>query len=169
MLYQPLIQGWLQRHAVHPQEANDLSQEVLAVVVRELKGFTHAGRQGSFRNWLRRITINRARAFLRNSRCRERPVGGDGLFQILEQLEDDESALTQEWKAEHDAHLVRQILAMVDTDFEPTTVLVFRRLVLEERRAPEVAAELGMTLAAVYGAKSRVLQRIRQEASGLID
>jgi hypothetical protein len=32
-----------------------------------------------------------------------------------------------------------------------------------------VAEELGMSLAAVYRAKSRVLQRIRQDAEGLID
>ena len=32
-----------------------------------------------------------------------------------------------------------------------------------------VAGELGMSVAAVSGAKSRVLQRIRQEAEGIID
>ena len=33
----------------------------------------------------------------------------------------------------------------------------------------EVAAELGLSVGAVYVAKSRVLQRIREEAAGLID
>jgi RNA polymerase sigma-70 factor, ECF subfamily len=168
-LYQPLISGWLQRHGVHPQEAADLTQEVLVVVVKELRGFTHAGHPGSFRGWLRAITVNRARAFLRDGKWREQGVGGDGVFQAIGQLEDPASPLAREWDAEHDAQVVRQILALVETDFEPTTVHIFRRLVLDEARAPQVAAEVGMDVAAVYGAKSRVLQRIRQEAAGLID
>lgn len=167
-LYQPLIHAWLQRHSVHSQEAADIAQEVMAVVVRDLPKFSHAGHPGSFRGWLRAITVNRARAFLRDGR-REQGKGGDGVHQVLDQLEDSGSQLTQDWNAEHDAHIVRRILTMIETDFEPTTVHIFRRLVLEEAKAPDVAAELGMGVAAVYGAKSRVLQRIRREAEGLLD
>lgn len=168
-LYQPMVHGWLHCRGVPAQEAADLAQEVMAVVVKELRSFSHAGHEGSFRGWLRAITVNRARGFLRNGRWRERGVGGDGVFQMLDQLEDAASNLTQEWNAEHDAYVVRRILAMIETDFEPTTVHVFRRLVLDEVKAPQVAAETGMAVAAVYAAKSRVLQRIRQEAEGLID
>jgi RNA polymerase sigma-70 factor (ECF subfamily) len=167
-LYQPLISGWLQRHAVPRQEAADLTQEVLAVVVRELGAFSHAGHPGSFRGWLRTITANRARAFLRGAE-RERAAGGDSVLGIIEQLEDPHSQVTGAWNAEHDAHVVRQILKLIETDFEPATVRIFHRLVLDEARASEVAAEMGMTAAAVYAAKSRVLQRVRQEAEGLLD
>jgi RNA polymerase sigma-70 factor (ECF subfamily) len=167
-LYQPMIHAWLQRHAVPAQEAADLAQEVMAVVVKELQGFAHAGHPGSFRGWLRTITVNRARAFLRDGR-REQAVGGDFVFEMIDQLNDPSSTLTQEWNTEHDAHVVRRILTMVETDFEPTTVRIFHRLVLDEARPADVAAELGMPIAAIYGAKSRVLQRIRQEAEGLLD
>jgi RNA polymerase sigma-70 factor (ECF subfamily) len=167
-LYQPLIFGWLLRHAVPRQEAADLTQEVLVVIVRELRGFAHAGHPGSFRGWLRAITVNRARAFLRGA-ARERAAGGEDVLGIIEQLEDPHSAVTQAWNAEHDAHVVRQILKLVETDFEPATVRVFHGLVLDEARAAEVAAELGMTVAAAYAAKSRVLRRVRQEADGLLD
>src|SRR5262245_12702951 len=74
-LYQPLIFGWLQRHSVPRQEAADLTQEVLVVVVRELRDFVHAGHPGSFRGWLRTITVNRGRGFLRGA-ARERAAGG---------------------------------------------------------------------------------------------
>jgi RNA polymerase sigma-70 factor (ECF subfamily) len=141
----------------------------MAVVVKELQGFAHAGHPGSFRGWLRTITVNRARAFLRGGRLREQAVGGDSVFQMLDQLTDPNSTRTQEWNAEHDAHVVRRILALVETDFEPTTVRIFHRLVLDEARPADVAAELRMPIAAIYGAKSRVLQRIRQEAEGLLD
>jgi RNA polymerase sigma-70 factor, ECF subfamily len=167
-LYQPLIYGWLHRHSVPRQEAADLTQEVLVVVVRELRDFVHAGHPGSFRGWLRAITVNRARAFLRGTAL-DRAAAGAGVLGIIDQLEDPQSAVTQAWNAEHDAHVVRQILKLIETDFAPATVRIFHRLVIEEARAPEVAAEMGMTVAAVYAAKSRALQRVRQEAEGLLD
>src|SRR5262245_5253261 len=101
-LYQPMIHAWLQRHSVRSQEAADLAQEVMAVVVQELQGFSHSGHPGSFRGWLRAITVNRARAFLRGGRWREQAVGGDSAFQLIDQLSDPNSPLTQEWNAEHD-------------------------------------------------------------------
>jgi RNA polymerase sigma-70 factor (ECF subfamily) len=168
-LYQPLIFGWLRRHSVPLQEVADLTQEVLVVVVRELSNFAHAGHPGSFRGWLRAITVNRARAFLRGAAGREQAAGGDSAVRLIEQLDDPNSALTQEWNAEHDAHVVHQVLKLIETDFEPATVRIFHRLVLDEARAAEVDAETGMTVAAVYAAKSRVRQRVRQEAEGLLD
>ena len=37
------------------------------------------------------------------------------------------------------------------------------------RGRPELAAELGLSVDAVYTAKSRVLRRLRQELAGLLD
>src|SRR5262245_17908686 len=46
-LYGPLLSGWLRRLGVRPQDAEDLVQEVLGVVVRELPGFEHNRRPGA--------------------------------------------------------------------------------------------------------------------------
>ncbi len=64
-LYRPLVFGWLLRHDVSHHDAEDLSQDVMAVVVRELPHFEHCGSTGAFRNWLRTITANRAKGFWR--------------------------------------------------------------------------------------------------------
>ena len=60
-LYEPLIRAWLGRTHIAPQEADDLTQDVLAKVVKELGKFKRGEREGSFRCWLRTITVNRAR------------------------------------------------------------------------------------------------------------
>ena len=57
----------------------------------------------------------------------------------------------------------------VEEEFEPSTLQAFRRLALDGASGAMVADELGLSVAAVYMAKSRVLQRIRQEVEGLID
>src|SRR4051794_36060974 len=57
-IYTPLIRDWLRRHGVPPTDAEDLTQEVFGVVVRQLPRFRDNQRSGAFRTWLRAITTN---------------------------------------------------------------------------------------------------------------
>jgi RNA polymerase sigma-70 factor, ECF subfamily len=166
-LYTPLIQGWLRRHGVPPQDADDVVQEVLTVVVRRLPDFRRQPRTGAFRRWLRTITVNRLRKFWRARRTR--PAGTADFDKVLDRLEDPHSDLSRLWDEEHDRHVVRRLLELLESDFEPATWSAFRLLVLEGRPTAEVAAALGVTPNAVRIAKSRVLRRFRQEVEGLVD
>lgn len=168
-LYRPLIRGWLIRHRVHPQEAEDLTQDVLFSVVRGIERFRHPGETGSFRGWLRTITANRAREFWRAGRCRAGAPGGDAFLRAIEELEDPTSGISAGWDREHDEATVRQLMELLADEFEPQTMRAFRMVVFDGRKGSEVAAELGMTVAAVYAAKSRVLSRLRAEAGRLLD
>lgn len=87
----------------------------------------------------------------------------------LQQIEDPNSDLNRQWDEEHDGYVLDCLLDLVEEKFEPATVQAFRRLALDGAAGAVVASELGMSVAAVYGAKSRVLAHIRQEAEGLID
>ena len=69
-LYTPLINAWLRRQGVSAEDAEDLTQEVLGIVVREVSRFRHNGRVGAFRTWLRTITINCLRQSWRSRRVR---------------------------------------------------------------------------------------------------
>ena len=168
-LYRPLIYGWLVKRRVQPQDADDLTQDVLAVLITELPRFEHTGRPGAFRAWLRNITVNRARGFWRAGSVRARGVGGSDILREIDELADPTSALSVRWDEEHDEHVLRHLLGLMEQEFEPTTLRAFRRLALDGVPGQAVAAELGMTLSAIYGAKSRVLQRLREEAVGLLD
>jgi RNA polymerase sigma-70 factor (ECF subfamily) len=168
-LYTPLIRDWLRRYDVQPCDVDDLTQEVLGTVVRELPEFHHDLRPGAFRRWLRLITVNRLRGFWRARRCRPIASGGEHGEGLLDQLEDPNSGLSRLWDEEHDRHVVRRLLELLEPDFEPTTWRAFRLLVLEGRSTREVAAEVGISVNAVRIAKSRVLTRLRQEIEGLLD
>jgi RNA polymerase sigma-70 factor (ECF subfamily) len=168
-LYRPLIVGWLRRHGVVHHDAEDLTQDILLSVARHLSDFMPSGRQGAFRCWLRTITVNRTRDFWKARSHRLPNVEAAGVEEFTRQLEDPESALSREWDQEHDRYVVQRLLEMMEQTFEAVTVRAFRRLVLEGASADQVADELGMSKGAVYVAKSRVLQRLRQEAEGLLD
>jgi RNA polymerase sigma-70 factor (ECF subfamily) len=165
-IYLPLIQRWLRRAPGLRDEADDLAQEVFLVVIRELPRFERR-REGSFRAWLRTITENKARTYCKR-RDRRRTVGMDRTETFLEQMADPESDLAREWDREHDEHVIRKLLAAVQSDFNPTTWEAFRRLSLDGLPAARVAEELRMPENAVLLAKSRVVRRLRQEAGDLL-
>jgi RNA polymerase sigma factor (sigma-70 family) len=168
-LYTPLIQDWLRRQGLRHADVEDLTQEILGVLVRELPRFEHDGRPGAFRRWLRTVTVNRLRTFWRGRDRRPAAPGGSDFGQVLNQLEDPASGLSALWEREHDRHVLRRLLELLEPEFEPATWRAFRLLVLEGRPTAEVAAALGASANAVRIAKSRVLSRLRRESAGLVD
>ncbi len=168
-LYQPLLQRWLNSFGIQHSDSEDLIQDVLATVFRELPAFQHNERTGAFRKWLRSILINRVRHFLRSRQNRPTATGKSSVLQQLQQLADDRSNLSQLWDREHNEHVISRLTSAVEPRFEKKTWMAFRRHVLDDVSPVEVANELGMTLSSVYVAKSRVLSVLRQEADGLID
>jgi RNA polymerase sigma-70 factor (ECF subfamily) len=168
-LYRPLILGWLQRQGVPSRDLDDLSQEVLLSVVKHLPSFEHTGQRGAFRSWLRTIVCSRTSDYWRAAERGYQADGGSGATAALQEITDPRSDLNRHWDEEHDRYVLDCLLVLMQEEFEPTTVRAFRRLALDGVSGAEVAAELGLSVAAVYVAKSRVLHRIRQEAEGLID
>jgi RNA polymerase sigma-70 factor (ECF subfamily) len=167
-LYEPWLRGALRRHGLQPADADDLVQEVMAVLIKEVPNFQHNGRKGAFRTWLRRLTANRLRELWRERKYAP-AAGGSPLAEKLDQLTDDRSHLSQLWDREHDAHVVSRMLKGIAADFEPKTWQIFRAFVIDGRKAAEVAAEFDVSEGAVWTAKSHVLKRLRQVAKELVD
>jgi RNA polymerase sigma-70 factor (ECF subfamily) len=168
-LYRPLILGWLNRQGVPARDLEDLGQEVLLSVVKHLPGFQHSGHRGAFRSWLRTIVCSRTADYWRAMNAGTQASGGSGATAALQQIADPDSDLNRQWDEEHDRYVLACLLDLVEEEFEPATLQAFRRLALDGASGAEAAQELGLSVAAVYVAKSRVLHRIRQEAEGLID
>ena len=167
-IYSPMIRHWLSRLPHLHHEVDDLTQEVLVVLLRELPSFERR-RDGSFRAWLRQITVNRVRAFCKTRRQQPLAMGGPETDQLLAQLADPTSDLARQWDQDHDKHVFQKLLAIVECDFEPTTWQAFTRFAVQGRPAAQVAGELGVTESAVIQAKFRILKRLREEAGGLLD
>jgi RNA polymerase sigma-70 factor (ECF subfamily) len=165
-LYAPLIRRWLGRVPGLGDEADDLAQEVLVVLVREIPRFERL-REGSFRAWLRQVTVNKVRTY-RKQRRRRPLVGLDPTDGFLDRLSEPNGDLAREWDLDHDRHVYQKLLAVVQPDFSATTLEAFRLFALKGNPAAQVAAELNLTVNAVLQAKSRVLKRLREEAGDLL-
>ena len=168
-LYAPLIRNWLRRYSVQKQDAEDLAQEVMTVVIRRLADFHHNQQRGAFRNWLRTTTVNQLRVLWRTRRGKAEASGDSDVARMLDQLVDPNSSFSRLWDQQHDEHVIARQLDLIEPHFERSTWQAFRGVFVDGKKAATVAAELGISVNAVLLAKSRVLRRLRQESRGLTD
>jgi RNA polymerase sigma-70 factor, ECF subfamily len=159
-LYTPLLFHWLRRTGISEDDAADLVQDVLLVLVKRLPEFQY-DRSQSFHRWLCAVTLN-----LWRDRAKRKPLVqfANDQAKLDPPVPDDlDSFIEREYRDQLAAHA----WSILQADFEPETVRIFRALVLEGQSANEVAAKLGVSVGAVYAAKCRVLARLRQELAGL--
>ena len=160
-LYSPLLLYWAARQGFHEADAEDLVQEVLVKLVRELPAYERREGQ-SFRGWLFRVTVNQCRDFRRRKATRPLP-GDEGLSGV------SAPSVAELAEAEYRRLLVRQALELIRADFNDTTWTAFTRVMMGGGSAADVAAELNLSVNAVYLARHRVLARLPQELDGLLD
>jgi RNA polymerase sigma-70 factor, ECF subfamily len=166
-IYEPFIRRFIRMDATLAADEDDVCQEVMRKIVSYLPRFQRA-REGSFRTWLKTITINEVSGYWRQ-KMRQRNVGAGTTNLIIESLMDPTNPLSEEWDREHGQHILRRLQELVEPEFSPTTWRAFQLRVLEERPSDEVAAALQITRNAVDIAKSRVLARLRRESAGFLD
>ena len=158
--YAPLLGLWLVRTGVPSVDCDDIVQDVLIVVVRQVQSFEHRG-PGAFRAWLRGILTNRVRKFFR-----DRPAAPAC---NLDLLACDDSELSRLWDREHDEYLTAAMLKAAEPDFAPLDWQAFRLQTLGQAKPADVARDLGMSLNSVFLAKSRILKRLRADLHGFVD
>ena len=166
-LYRPLLAAWATRAGVPANDADDLIQEVLIAVVKQVGEFDRRA-EGAFRGWLRTVLGRRITDYLRRRAVRPVATGDPEFARRLDELASPQSELSRLWDREHDTHVARQALRIVQPDFAPATWQAFRRQVIDGIPGVAAAQELGISLNAALLAKSRVLKRLRQEVAGLI-
>ncbi|UUO06949.1 sigma-70 family RNA polymerase sigma factor [Blastopirellula sp. J2-11] len=168
-LYSPLIRGWLRRFGAAVDDIDDLVQEVLTVVFRRFPEFQKEPHAGAFRSWLRTIAANCLRDHWRKTNRRPKAVGGSDFVQMIDQLEDPHSGVSQLWNREHDQYVIQYLLEEIRPRFTSQTWSAFRQFALDGKSADAVSHELGMSINAVFIAKSRVMSCLRKQGQGLID
>jgi RNA polymerase sigma-70 factor (ECF subfamily) len=161
-LYAPLLLAWARRLAPHEADAEDLVQDVFALLLRKLPDFVYDPRQ-RFRGWLRTVLHNRW-ATSRRGPSAVLPAGASAGPEPA-----CPDGTTEAEEVEERRQLVARALRLVRPDFRPETWQAFWQFAVCDRPAAAVAAELGVGVAVVYAAKSRVLRRLRRELAGLLD
>jgi RNA polymerase sigma-70 factor, ECF subfamily len=165
--YRGVILGWCLRR-LPPNDAEDLTQDVMLRLFQQLPRYRHDPARGQFRGWLKAVVNNAVTDFWR--RRRQQPergaVGGSAFLERLGDLASPEAAGELSDAIEgHTRTAAALILERVRAKLKETTWQAFHQTMVERRPAAEVAAELNLSVMTVYKANYRVKQMLLQEYS----
>jgi RNA polymerase sigma-70 factor (ECF subfamily) len=170
-LYGPLVYGWCLRAGLQPADAADVGQEVFASLARAIDTFRHDREGDTFRGWLFTITRNKLRD--RSAAPGVRGAGGSDAQRRLSELAvesgHDASPTSDSNEANDVQALCRRAIDLVRGEFEPQSWAAFSRAFVNGDSPADIAVDLGISVNAVYLAKSRILHRLREEFSALVD
>jgi RNA polymerase sigma-70 factor (ECF subfamily) len=163
--YAPTIHGWCRRWQLQEADAQDVTQGVLLILATRMKTFAYDP-AGRFRAWLQTVTRHAWSAFI-DARQRAPVASGDsGINRVLETLEARDE-LVRRLEERFDRELFELAMDSVRERVEPHTWEAFRQTTVEQVPAAAVAAQLGMKIATVYVARSKVQKMIRAEVERL--
>jgi RNA polymerase sigma-70 factor, ECF subfamily len=166
-LYGPVVYGWCRQLGVSQADAADVVQDVFAAVTADIGRFRRDRPGDSFGAWLRTITRHRVCDHFRRRQGQPAADGGTSAYERLLNLAEAQGESSLAPAVENKAWFSRRMLELVRAEFENRTWEAFWRIVVDGQSPAEVAAAMGLSLPAVYKAKSRVLRRLRQELGGL--
>ncbi len=160
-LYGPLVYGYARKQGLQDADAADLCQDVLGAVAGAVGRLEYDPARGTFHNWL--LTVVRHRLWKwQAARQRSPHASGDPeVGDLLEQCpapEPAEPTWEEEWQRRAFAWACEQVRGGVSD----TTWQAFWRTAVDGRPSKQVAADLGLSVAAVYLARSRVLARLKE-------
>ena len=166
-IYQPVVYRLARRRGLQHADAEDLCQRVFASVARAIEKWEPRSEGPRFRNWLSRVSRN---ATL-NAITRIKPDQATGTSSVQELLlhVPDRDAASTEILNESRREAFRWATEEVRSDFNELTWIMFRETTICGRTVTEVAASLNRSSGAVYIARCRVMQRIKEKVKEVSD
>jgi RNA polymerase sigma-70 factor (ECF subfamily) len=163
-LYGPLVIRWCGHRGVWGQDADDIQQEVFQAVATGVEAFHRDQPGDTFRGWLRGITRHKLLDHFRRRQNQPEAQGGTDAHRRLQLVAEQE---LPDDSPEDLSSLYHRGLELVRAEFEEKTWQAFWRVAVDGQSPAVIAADLGVTPAAVRKAKSRVLHRLREEIGDL--
>jgi RNA polymerase sigma-70 factor (ECF subfamily) len=160
--YGPAVYRWCRQWGLQTADADDVTQSVLLALVERMRTFEYDP-GGRFRAWLKTVAYHAWAKFV-GGRARREQVGGGDAQDRLAAAEAREDLATR-LEAEYDRELADWAMVRVAARVEPHTWEAFRLTALDGLSGAEAAARLGMKVATVYVARSKVQRMIQEEVA----
>ena len=160
------IYGWCRQWNLQAADAEDVTQIVLLKLAAKMQTFLYDPAK-SFRAWLKTVTRNAWNDYWAG-RSRVAATGGSQAVELLQTVEARED-LVRRLDDEFDRELLEEATARVRLRVRPRTWEAFERTALQGQSGAEAAKELGMKVATVFVARSKVQAMLQEELRKLDD
>ncbi|HHY84776.1 MAG TPA: sigma-70 family RNA polymerase sigma factor [Verrucomicrobia bacterium] len=167
--YWKLIYTFARKRGLTDSEAQDVVQDTMISVARQIPGFKYNPALGSFKTWLLNMTQWRITDQLRKRNHAARPDLHDGdPSSFIERAADPSGAtIDRIWEDEWQKNLLDAALERVRRRLDPERYQVFDVYVNKGWPPGNVAKTFSISVAQVYLAKHRVMEMIRKEVARL--
>jgi RNA polymerase sigma-70 factor (ECF subfamily) len=159
------IYGWCRHWGLQEADAEDVTQEVLLKLSTKMHDFSY-DRSGSFRAWLKTLTHHAWQDFVTGRRRAGEAQGGSAVRDMLHTVEAREDLLARLGE-EFDRELLEAAAARVRQRVRPHTWDAYRLTAVEGLSGAETARQLGLKVATVFVAKSKVQGMLQEEIARL--
>ena len=157
-IYTPLILAFCRGRGLSETDAADVAQDVLKSVAGAIPRFSYDPERSSFRNWLFTVVRSKLNNFFATQARQPRRAGDTTVQRFME----NEPTLEETWHREYRANLVRWGAEQIRPEFKPATWDAFWRTAILGEAPERVATDLSLSVNALYIARSRVTNRLRQ-------
>lgn len=163
--YRTQIHNWCRAWGLQETDADDVTQSVLVRLLRKLRRFRYDPAR-SFRGWLRTVTYNVCQDWRAEAATQPAGTGDTGIYRLLASAaaRDD---LANRIEAEYAREMLNVAMLRVRRRVQPHTWAAFYQTAVESRGAPEVAAELQISLANLFVYRARVRKMLIEELNRL--
>ncbi len=162
--YGELLYRYARARGAAAVDAEDIVQEVEMYLFKAMEGFEYDVSKGRFRTYLRTAVVH-AMSRKAQKQARQGEILDPKVFDQLATAK--EADQDDRWEHEWRLHRLRWALRAITTEVEPVTLEAFRLHVLVGQPVGEAAAQLGISTASVYQAKSRILKRVKEKLETL--
>lgn len=165
-IYAPLVYGFARKRGLQDADAADLTQDVLRSVAAAAGRLEYDPRRGSFRSWLYTIARNKLHDFRTSPKRRWQGSGDSDAQDRLEEQPAPQEDVA-DWDREYEQRVFAWAAEQVRGGFTEGTWQAFWQTAVDGRTPKETARALGMSVGAVYIARSRVLARLKEQIAVL--
>ena len=159
------VYDWCRAWGLQPADAQDVSQNVFLMLTSRLQHFQYEP-TGCFRAWLKTVTHHAWQDYMRKWRRDRSGSGTDTSVAALLTLEARED-LSRRLMDAFDEDIYREAVARIRLRIEPRTWDAFQLLAIEGLSGAEAAHRLGMKVATVFVARSKVQHMLSAEIARL--
>lgn len=154
--YWKLIYNAARRRGLTDTEAEDVVQETMVALVKNISKFEYDPKRGSFKNWLMNLTQWK---IVDQFRKRDRAVHLDTTFDVAV-----DSEFEDRWSAEWHLNIASEAARRVKTKVSPRAFQAYTTNVVQGRGPRTTATLLKMSVPAVYMATFKVRKLLKAEA-----
>ena len=162
-IYEPFVYRFARRGGLQDADARELVQNVLLSVARAVGRWRPDGDRAKFRTWLFRIARNQLIDILAKRRQQANVRGGTTMLGVLNQQPALDDYSSDDIRLSQRKELFRWAADRVKATVKVATWQAFWRTAVLEQSPEQVAEELGLSMGAVYIARSRILAKLRDE------